>query len=385
MSVEIKVPVLPESVKDATIAAWHKKTGDAVTRDEPLVDIETDKVVLEVVAPTDGVLREIVKEKGAMVVSAERIGSIEAGVVREPAAVLEPELKVEQKAVVPEEPAPVVAAGPAARRAAFEAQSDLSSIKGTGKHGRILSSDVQMHQTAQKGSMRLERREPMTRLRARIAERLVASQREAAILTTFNEINMKAVLDLRQRYKEDFEKQHGIRLGLMSFFCLAAVAALKRHPMLNASIEGQDIIHHDYYDLGVAVSSPRGLVVPVLRDVDALSIEEIEKKIAQFGAKAKAGTLSIEELQGGTFTLSNGGVFGSLMSTPIINPPQSGILGLHKIEERPVVEAGQIVIRPMMYVALSYDHRIIDGADSVRFLVAIKEMIEDPSRLLLQL
>jgi 2-oxoglutarate dehydrogenase E2 component (dihydrolipoamide succinyltransferase) len=399
MTIEIKVPSLPESVADATVATWHKKPGEPVSRDENLVDIETDKVVLEVVAPEDGVVTEILKEEGATVVAGEVLGLLKAG--EAPAASEEP---VQEAASQPSESSPATGSteasdvlSPAVRRLVQEHGLDPSKIPASGKDGRLTKEDVERYmagQTQSKASPapetpisagpREDRRVPMTRLRQRIAERLVEVQQTAAILTTFNEINMKPVMDLRARYKETFEKQHGVRLGLMSFFVKAVVESLKRYPDVNASIDGTDIVYHGYFDIGIAVSAPRGLVVPVIRDADQLSFAEIEKTIRQFGEKAKNNQLSLEDLQGGTFTITNGGVFGSLMSTPIINPPQSGILGMHGINERPVVENGEIVIRPMMYVALSYDHRIIDGRESVGFLKTVKELIEDPARLLLE-
>jgi 2-oxoglutarate dehydrogenase E2 component (dihydrolipoamide succinyltransferase) len=397
-SVEIKVPVLPESVADATIATWYKKPGEAVKRDEHLVDVETDKVVLEVVAPGDGTLEKILKSQGAVVKAQEVIGTFMVGGVATATTV--PETKA------PETKAPGTLS-PAVRRLAAEQSVDTSAIKGSGKGGRIVKEDVlnaveknaapsvpsvpatsivsfpTNPSTNFTGMSRGERRVPMSRLRARIAERLIEVQQTAAILTTFNEVNMQPIMDLRQKYKDLFEKKHQVRLGFMSFFTLAVIEALKRFPTVNASIDGQDIVYHDYYDIGVAVSSPRGLVVPVLRNTEALSMPQIESAIALFGQKAKDNQLTVDDITGGTFTISNGGVFGSLMSTPILNPPQSAILGMHKIEERPVVEHGQVVIQPMMYLALSYDHRIIDGAESVRFLVTIKEQLEDPARLLL--
>jgi len=361
MTVEIKVPVLPESVADALIAAWHKKPGDAVTRNENLVDIETDKVVLEVVAPADGTLEKILKNTGSVVKAEEVIGLFASGAVSQSAA-------------------PVLAAPvPAASVSSETAVLTPSERRIFGETG-VIAPQIQMPDAA---NGRLEKRVPMTRLRAKIAERLLAAQQNAAILTTFNEINMAPVIALRNNYKEEFLQKYNVRLGYMSFFVTAAVAALKRFPAVNASIDGNDIVYHGYFDIGIAVSTERGLVVPILRDADALSMAEIEQKIAAYGKSAKEGKLTMEEITGGTFTITNGGVFGSLMATPILNPPQSGILGIHKIEERPVVENKQIVIRPMMYVALSYDHRIIDGAESVQFLVAIKELIEDPARLLL--
>ena len=375
MSIEIKVPVLPESVSDATIVTWHKKTGEPVKCDEHLLDVETDKIILEVVAPQDGFLENILKKEGETVKGNEVVALFSTS-----------------------QATPL---SPAARRQLEETPVAVEAIQGTGKKGRITAMDVEKAVTPIKpmaaekavapikppvvvnSGERGERRVPMSRLRARIAERLLAAQQSAAILTTFNEVNMQPVMQLRQKYKEIFEKDYGVRLGFMSFFTLAVVEALKKYPMINASVENQDIIYHDYYDIGIAIASPRGLVVPILRNAESLHMAEIEQKIAEFSEKAKNGQLSLEDMEGGTFTISNGGVFGSLMSTPILNPPQSAILGMHKIEERPVVEGGQVVIRPMMYLAMSYDHRIIDGAESVRFLVAVKEFLEDPARLLL--
>ncbi len=414
MAIEIKVPALPESIADATVSKWYKKPGDSVKRDENLVDLETDKVVLEVQAAADGVLKEIRKDQGAKVVAHEIIGILEAGAVAQaaptekaaPAAEKTTEKaapaaakQAAEKTVAAKAAAPsTLDAGPSARRLAAEHNLDTKQIAGSGKEGRVTREDVmsfvnkaptttemQATTATQFIGDRLEQRVPMSRLRARIAERLISAQHNAAILTTFNEINLQAVMDLRTRYKDQFEKTHGVRLGFMSFFTKAVVEALKRFPIVNASIDGTDIIYHGYYDIGVAVSTDRGLVVPVVRNAEQLSLAEIEKQVADYGNKAKNNQLTLEEMMGGTFTVTNGGVFGSLLSTPIINPPQTAILGMHKIEERPVVEKGQIVIRPMMYVALSYDHRLIDGRDSVRFLVTIKEFLEDPSRLLLEI
>ncbi|MFU8798084.1 MAG: 2-oxoglutarate dehydrogenase complex dihydrolipoyllysine-residue succinyltransferase [Gammaproteobacteria bacterium] len=394
MSIEIKVPVLPESVADATVVTWHKKPGDTVRRDENLVDLETDKVVLEVPAPADGILESITKNTGATVLANEVLGVLKVGAAAAatPNAVLPAKTgPSEEKAVSPE-------LSPSVRRLVAEHDVDVSKVNGSGKAGRITKTDVQqfvqqapastsVSSPPKRGELseRGEQRVPMTRLRARIAERLLDAQQHAAILTTFNEVNLQAVMDLRARYKDQFEKSHGVKLGFMSFFTRAAVEALKRFPAVNASIEGTDIIYHDYYDVGIAVSTERGLVVPIIRDANKLSFAAVEAKIGEYGARARDGQLSIEEMTGGTFTITNGGVFGSLLSTPIINPPQSAILGMHKIEERPVVEKGQIVIRPMMYLALSYDHRLIDGKDSVKFLVTIKELLEDPARLLLDI
>lgn len=384
MAIDIKVPVLPESVADATIAAWHKKPGEAVTRDENLVDIETDKVVLEVVAPADGYIDKILKDVGTTVKAEEVIGLF----INQAVAAKETPKEIPKDAPkeAPKEMPKTVDLSPTVRRAVHEADIDPSKIQGSGKDGRITKLDVDSYvNTGTMATGRLEKRVPMTRLRAKIAERLLAAQHNAAILTTFNEINMQPVIALRSKYKEDFEQKYGVRLGFMSFFVTAAVAALKRFPAVNASIDGDDIVYHGYFDIGIAVSTPRGLVVPILRDADTLTMAEIERQIVTFGKNAQEGKLSMEDITGGTFTITNGGVFGSLMATPILNPPQSGILGMHKIEERPVVENKQIVIKPMMYVALSYDHRIIDGAESVQFLVTIKEMLEEPARLLLSI
>jgi 2-oxoglutarate dehydrogenase E2 component (dihydrolipoamide succinyltransferase) len=411
MSREVRVPALPESVADATVLTWHKRPGEAVRKDESLVDLETDKVVLEVPAPADGVLGEIRANEGDVVQADVVLALIEAGV---PSGVAPAKpTAVEPKPAAA--PSPAAAAGkgsaaepllaPAARRLVKELDLDPTQIQGSGRDGRIQKADVIAFLDARERSTpevdpeaipraeqprltgeagRPEQRVAMTRLRARIAERLVEAQRTAAILTTFNEVNMQAVMDLRLTYKDQFEKTHGVRLGFMSFFVKAAVEALQRFPVVNASVDGGDIIYHGYYDIGIAVSSPRGLVVPILRNCDQLTMADIEHGVSEFGRKAKDGTLSFEELTGGTFSITNGGVFGSLLSTPILNPPQSAILGMHKIQERPVVEKGQITARPMMYLALSYDHRIIDGREAVQFLVTIKETLEDPARLLLR-
>jgi len=399
MSVEVKVPVLPESVADALVATWHKQVGDAVSIDENLVDIETEKVVLEVPATVDGVIKEIRAEEGATVGEQEVIAIIEEGAAAAPAPA---EASPEAAAPAAVEPSSDNAddadkLSPAVRKMLAESNLDASSIKGTGKNGRILKEDVQAALKAKPASApadevktpqageRNERRVPMTRLRSTIARRLKEAQDTQAMLTTFNDVNMQAVMDLRKEYKELFEKKHGSRLGFMSFFVKAAVEALRRFPAVNASIDGNDIVYHDYYDVGIAASSPRGLVVPVLRDVDQLSFAGVEKTIGEYGKKAKEGKLTMDDLVGGTFTISNGGTFGSMMSTPIVNPPQSAILGMHRIEDRPVAENGEVVIRPMMYLALTYDHRIIDGSESVLFLRTIKECLEDPARLLLEL
>ncbi|MGE5026871.1 MAG: 2-oxoglutarate dehydrogenase complex dihydrolipoyllysine-residue succinyltransferase [Betaproteobacteria bacterium] len=407
MLVEVKVPVLSESISEATLLSWHKKVGEAVARDENLIDVETDKVVLELPAPQAGVLAKIVKADGASVMSDEVIAVIDTEAKGTAAVAVPPATAVSGKGSTSSVES--AALSPAVRKLVVEHHLDPNSIRGSGPGGRITKEDVQAHlekpaavpsrpvaapagapsalheaAPAIPSGNRPEQRVPMTRLRARVAERLVEAQQTAAILTTFNEVNMQPVMDLRNRYKEKFEKEHGVKLGFMSFFVKAAIAALKKFPIVNASIDIGDIVYHGYHDIGIAVGSPRGLVVPILRDADQLSIAEIEKKIADFGVRAKDGRLSIEELTGGTFTISNGGVFGSMMSTPILNPPQSAILGMHKTTERPVVENGPIVIRPMMYLALSYDHRIIDGREAVLSLVAIKEALEDPARMLLQ-
>ncbi len=413
MLIEVRVPQLSESVAEATLLSWHKKPGDAVARDENLIDIETDKVVLELPAPADGVITRIDKGDGGTVVSGEVIAMIDTAASSAAAA----------GKAADKPPAPVAQAAqrvadesklmPAARKLVEEAKLDPKAIAGSGRDGRVTKADVIAHiegaaakpaaaarAPAAKPPLaevrapinvdklhadRPEQRVPMSRLRARVAERLLQSQANAAILTTFNEVNMQPVMDLRAKHKDKFEKEHGVRLGFMSFFVKAAVYALKKFPVVNASVDGNDIVYHGYFDIGVAVGSPRGLVVPVLRDADQMSFAQIEKAIADLGKRAGEGKLTIEELTGGTFSISNGGVFGSMLSTPIINPPQSAILGIHATKERPVVEGGQIVIRPMNYFALSYDHRIIDGREAVLSLVAIKEALEDPVRLLLEL
>ncbi|MBI3716808.1 MAG: 2-oxoglutarate dehydrogenase complex dihydrolipoyllysine-residue succinyltransferase [Betaproteobacteria bacterium] len=397
MQIEVKVPQLSESVAEATLVSWHKKEGQAVKRDENLIDIETDKVVMELPAPADGVLVKIIKGDGGTVTSGELIAMLDttaaATAAATPAAV--------PAAVTEKAPAPVAAPAmsPAAAKIAAEQNIKPADVAGTGRGGRITKEDVINKAATQAAASapaaaaaavlssgpRTEQRVPMSRLRARIAERLVQSQSTAAILTTFNEVNMGPVMAMRNLYKDKFEKTHGVKLGFMSFFVKAAVHALKKYPIVNASIDGNDIVYHGFYDIGIAVGSERGLVVPVLRDVDQMSIADIEKKIAEYGQKAKDGKLTIEELIGGTFSISNGGVFGSMLSTPIINPPQSAILGVHATKERPVVENGQIVIRPINYLALSYDHRIIDGREAVLSLVAMKEALEDPARLLLDI
>ena len=395
MIVEVKVPQLSESVAEATLLDWHKKEGEKVSRDENLIDIETDKVVLELPSPADGVLVKILKKARDSVGSGDVIAQIDT---EAKAAAAAPPSKPAQAAPAPQpsKPAPVM---PAAQKIAAEKGIDTSKVQGTGRDGRVTKADVLEVKTQQVPlqqptppvnveelvSGRPEQRVPMSRLRQRVAERLVQSQSTAAILTTFNEVNMAPVIEMRKRYQERFEKEHGVRLGFMSFFVKAAVHALKRFPMVNASIDGTDIVYHGYFDVGIAVGSPRGLVVPIVRDADRMSFAEIEKKIGDFGKRAQDGKLSIEELTGGTFSISNGGVFGSMLSTPIINPPQSAILGVHATKDRAVVENGQVVVRPMNYLALSYDHRIIDGREAVLFLVAIKEALEDPARLILEI
>lgn len=393
-TVEIKVPGLPESVADATVGEWHKQPGDAVKRGENIVDLETDKVVLEVPAPKDGVLTKIVIQQGEVVEAEAVLAMFEIGATA--AAPAKSEEKAAETPAVEEKSSDELS--PAVRRLIAEHSLDASQIKGTGKGGRITKPDVEafIKQQAQGGAKstsaqpavaagaRQEKRVPMPRLRARVAERLMAAKNNTAMLTTFNEVDMQAVMALRSEYKESFEKKHGVRLGFMSFFTKAAVEALKRFPDVNASIDGNDLVYHGFFDIGMAVSTDRGLVVPIVRDADQLGMADIEKQIGSYAKRARDGQLTIEEMTGGTFTITNGGVFGSLLSTPILNPPQSAILGLHKIEQRPVVVNGEIVIRPMMYLALSYDHRIIDGKQSVQFLRTIKELIEDPARLLLE-
>ncbi len=389
MTTEIKVPKLPESVADATLVTWHKKPGDTVARDENLADLETDKVVLEVPAPVAGILKEIKVQAGATVVSDQLLAIVEAGAVAAaapkaaaasttkeatPAAAAKP-------ATPAASPAPAGKAGPAARRVAAETGVDMAAVTGSALGGAVTKADVLAQPVPASG--RVERRVPMTRLRARIAERLITAQATQALLTTFNEVDLHAVQELRARYKDKFEKNHGVKLGFSSFFVKAALEALKRYPVVNAAIDGSDIVYREFYDIGMAVSTDRGLVVPVLRDADTLSFAQVEKGVGDFAAKARNGSLTMDDLTGGTFSITNGGVFGSLLSTPIVNAPQSAILGMHKIQERPVVVEGQIVIRPMMYLALTYDHRIIDGKEAVQFLVTIKDCLEDPGRLLI--
>ncbi|MGH8566038.1 MAG: 2-oxoglutarate dehydrogenase complex dihydrolipoyllysine-residue succinyltransferase [Gammaproteobacteria bacterium] len=422
MLVEVKVPQLAESIADATLLAWRKRAGERVTRGEPLCDLETDKVTLEVSAPEDGVLKELRKQEGQTAVSHETLAVIDTTVLKAvadhpppPAATPEPS----PKAPGPEPAAPepqsnnaksnnpqtnngITKLSPAVRKLVAEHAIDPQAVPASGKDGRLTKSDVLTYlkpaeetappnappaaaEPAADADEARERRVPMTRLRRRIAERLLDAQHQHAILTTFNEVDMQPVTALRERHREAFEARHGVRLGFMSFFCKAAVAALKRYPIVNAALEGEDIVYHDYYDLGIAVSSARGLVVPVLRGVEHLSFGAIEGRLREYAEKAREAKLKVEELSGGTFTITNGGVFGSLLSTPILNPPQSAILGMHRIQDRPIAEGGQVVIRPMMYLALSYDHRIIDGREAVSFLVTLKQHLEDPARLLLDL
>jgi 2-oxoglutarate dehydrogenase E2 component (dihydrolipoamide succinyltransferase) len=422
LNIEVKVPQLPESVTDATLIAWHHKAGETVRRDENLVDLETDKVVLEVPAPADGTLLEIRIADGATVTSGQVLAVLQPGAVAaagdtgqaaitaEPAAAATP-----APAAAPATPAPAAAPtaaaagpqrmGPAVRNLIDEHDLDPGEIPGSGREGRITKTDVldylARHREASIGldsetpaapsgdanhaAVRAEQRVPMTRLRARIAARLVEAQQTAAMLTTFNEIDMSSIIALRARYQELFQARYDIKLGFMSFFVHAAIEGLRQYPMLNASVDGKDIVYHEYFDIGVAVSTDRGLLVPVLRDAQAMSYAAIEKSIRDFGARARSGEIGIEELTGGTFTITNGGIFGSLMSTPILNPPQSGILGMHKIQERPIVVDGEIAVRPMMYLALTYDHRIVDGREAVQFLVHVKDLLEDPARLTLQI
>lgn len=408
MTIEIKAPTFPESVQDGTIATWHKKAGDSVSRDELIVDIETDKVVLEVVAPADGVLAKILKDEGETVLSNEVIAQLQEGAASSSASssasgsasASASAASGSSSASSSSSPGMV---NPAAQKIASEKGIDLSKVSGSGRDGRITKEDVVNYEksaakapakaeapraaatTVVEQGQRIEKRVPMTRLRARIAERLLDAKQSTAMLTTFNEVNMGPVMSLRNRYKDQFEKTHkGTKLGFMGFFVKAAVEALRRIPAVNASIDGNDIVYHGYQDIGVAVSTEKGLVVPVLRNAENMSLAEIENGIRDFGTRARDGKLGIEEMTGGTFTITNGGVFGSLMSTPILNPPQAAILGMHKIQERPMAVNGKVEILPMMYLALSYDHRLIDGKEAVQFLVAIKDMIEDPARILLE-
>jgi 2-oxoglutarate dehydrogenase E2 component (dihydrolipoamide succinyltransferase) len=409
MLVQVKVPALSESVAEATLLSWHKKQGDYVDRDENLIDIETDKVVLELPAPHSGVLKKIVKGDGGTVVANEVIAEIDTeaqGHVAVAAPAAAKALKKTSAKTAASGQAENVLVMPAARKIAADKGIDVGRVQGTGRGGRVTKEDV-LAVTAAKPALqpqavpaapvpalpsvdhplgdRAEQRVPMSRLRKRVAERLLESQTSAAILTTFNEVNMRPVMDVRATHRERFEKEHGVKLGIMSFFVKAVVAALKKFPIVNASVDGDDIVYHGYFDIGMAVGSPRGLVVPIIRNADQMGFSDIEKQIADFGKRAQDGKLTMEELTGGTFSISNGGVFGSMLSTPIINPPQSAILGIHATKDRPVVEDGQIIIRPMNYLAVSYDHRIIDGREAVMFLVAIKDALEDPSRLLLEI
>jgi len=401
MTIEIKAPTFPESISEGTVAAWHVLAGESIARDELLVDIETDKVVIEVFAPANGRLTKVIKEEGDTVESEEIIAQFEAGSIDEPITESVSERQASTADVVD------TRLSPAARKLALENDIDTEGLRGTGRGGRVTKTDVATmlkvgdrdldnvppssadvgikFDTGASGE-RVERRVPMTRLRASLARRLVEGQQTAATLTTFNEVDMSPIQRIREKYQQEFQQSHhGTRLGFMSFFVRASVEALKRFPSVNASIDENDIVYHGYYDIGVAVSTERGLVVPVIRDADALGLAQIEDQVSAYGGKARDGKLSLEDLQGGTFTISNGGVFGSLMSTPVLNPPQTAILGMHKIQDRPVVEDGEIVVRPMMYLALSYDHRLIDGQEAVRFLITIKDMIEDPARVLLEL
>jgi 2-oxoglutarate dehydrogenase E2 component (dihydrolipoamide succinyltransferase) len=417
MTIEVRVPQLPESVADATLVAWHKKPGDSVARDENLVDLETDKVVLEVPAPSGGVLKEIKLSDGTTVTSGQLLAIIEEGATAVPGASAPAIMAAASGATVPAKAGQSDGTGgklsPAAKRVAEENQVDPKAVAGSGRDGRVSKTDVVNYLSSKDAAApaqaaapaaaakspqqfvpptsgavaargaRAEQRVPMTRLRARIAERMVQAQSTQALLTSFNEVDLKAVNELRARYKDAFEKQHGVKLGFMSFFTKACVEALKKFPSVNASVDGNDIVYHEYFDVGVAVSTDRGLIVPVLRDADVLSFADIEKSIGNFASRARAGSITMEELTGGTFTITNGGVFGSLLSTPIVNAPQSAILGMHKIQDRPVVVDGQIVVRPMMYIALTYDHRIIDGREAVQFLVTVKQCLEDPARMVL--
>jgi len=408
MTIEIKTPTFPESVADGTVATWYKKPGEAISRDELIVDIETDKVVLEVVASADGVLKEIIKGEGEVVLSAEVLGIFEeGGVASAPAAAVETKAEAEVSVEG-------IIMSPAARKMAEENGISAKDVTATGKDGRVTKEDIVNYLKAPKAAPapvaapasapapkaaattntggisfdagdRIEKRVPMTRLRSTIAKRLVSAQQNAAMLTTYNEVNMKPIMELRKKYQDRFVKAHGVKLGFMSFFVKAATEALKKFPAVNASIDGSDMIYHGYQDIGVAVSTERGLVVPILRDTDDMGLAEVESTIGDFGARARDGKLGIDEMQGGTFTISNGGTFGSLLSTPILNPPQTAIMGMHKIQDRPMAVDGEVVILPMMYLALSYDHRMIDGKEAVQFLVAIKDMLEDPARLLLDI
>ena len=405
--IEVTVPVLPESVSEATLMTWHKKVGEAVARDENIIDLETDKVVLELPAPQAGVIVEIVEQDGATVVSGQLIAKIDtAAKAGDAAPAVEAAPAAAAVEAAPQSNAQAGVAMPAAAKLAAEKGVDVASVQGSGRDGRVLKEDVAKAQaapaaapanstfstvtvsptpTVQIAGDRPEQRVPMSRLRQRVAERLLQSQSENAILTTFNEVNMKPVMDLRNKYKDKFQKEHDVKLGFMSFFVKAAVAALKKFPVVNASIDGKDVVYHGYFDIGVAIGSPRGLVVPILRNADQMSLKEKKKQIAEFAVKAKDGKIALEDLTGGTFSITNGGTFGSMMSTPIINPPQAAILGMHATKERAMVEDGQVVVLPMMYLALSYDHRLIDGREAVLTLVAIKDALEDPARLLLDI
>lgn len=410
MSIDVKVPGLPESVADATVVAWRKNVGDTVKRDEPLVDLETDKVVLEVPSPADGVLMKIHQQEGDMVVADQLLASLNEAESANSSQAIESQPEQAPETANKEETGEEKIITPSAKRMISELKLNSDDIRGSGKDGRVLKEDVIRHteqgESGQRAVQekspaatvteleskkteadtesgdRVEKRVPMTRLRARIAERLLDAQHNAAILTTFNEVNMQPVMDLRKKYQDLFVRKYDVKLGFMSFFVKASIEALKRFPAVNASIDGNDIVYHGFFDIGVAIASPRGLVVPILRDADQMNLAEIERKIASFVDRAKNNQLTMDDMTGGTFSITNGGVFGSMMSTPIINPPQSGILGMHKIQQRPVVEDGEIVARPMMYLALSYDHRIIDGAEAVQFLVTIKDVLEDPARIL---
>ncbi|MFL2546784.1 MAG: 2-oxoglutarate dehydrogenase complex dihydrolipoyllysine-residue succinyltransferase [Candidatus Rariloculaceae bacterium] len=405
MSIEVKVPQLPESVADATVVAWHKRAGDQVRRDENLVDLETDKVVLEVPAPSDGVLKELVIDDGAVVTGGQVLAVLEPGEVTAP----EPEAAEPEKDLSEVSPPAVTKdaaserLGPAARRLVDEHGLDAAAIPGSGRDGRISKADVLNYLETRRetstesvedspiavapqggGLGRSEHRVAMTRLRARIAERLVEAQQTAAMLTTFNEVDMSAIMALRGRYKDEFHERHSVKLGFMSFFVKASIEALRRYPVLNASLDETDIVYHEFFDIGVAVSTDRGLIVPILRNAEAMNFANIEKAIGDYGSRARSGSINMDELTGGTFTITNGGIFGSLMSTPMLNTPQSGILGMHKIQQRPVVVDGEVVARPMMHIALTYDHRLVDGREAIQFLVALKDVLEDPSRLILE-
>ncbi|MEE8543009.1 MAG: 2-oxoglutarate dehydrogenase complex dihydrolipoyllysine-residue succinyltransferase [Gammaproteobacteria bacterium] len=405
MSIEVKVPQLPESVADATLLTWHKRAGDSVRRDENLVDLETDKVVLEVPAPSDGILKELKIDDGATVTGGQVLALLEPGEATTTTPSKSAEESSSEAAPAEADPSAGESAkrlGPAARRLVEERGLDASAIPGSGRDGRVTKGDVldflesrgatpaesedapTTKPSAGGGISRVEQRVAMTRLRARIAERLVEAQHTAAMLTTFNEVDMTEVMGLRARYRDEFQKRHGVKLGFMSFFVKASIEALRRYPVLNASLDDTDIIYHEYFDIGVAVSTDRGLMVPIIRNAEAKNYADIEKAIADFGVRAQSGGIDMKDLTGGTFTITNGGIFGSLMSTPILNPPQSGILGMHKIQQRPTVVAGEIEARPMMYLALTYDHRVVDGREAVQFLVALRELLEDPARLILQ-